>query len=86
MECDALGWQYIAGCLSDAHPFSYMIDLEAEWKRFDPDGNYVRRWLPVLAQLPTEYVHSPWAAPPEVLEEAGEWLMVVSSVWADKTV
>eukprot|EP00879_Flechtneria_rotunda_P003190 GHRR01003413.1.p1 GENE.GHRR01003413.1~~GHRR01003413.1.p1 ORF type:complete len:685 (+),score=262.21 GHRR01003413.1:1217-3271(+) len=71
LECDALGWQYVSGCLSDAHPFNYMIDMEEEWKRFDPNGNYVRRWLPVLSQLPTEYIHQPWKAPPEVLEEAG---------------
>jgi cryptochrome 1 len=71
LECDALGWQYVSGCLSDAHPFSYMVDLEQEWKRFDPDGHYVRRWLPVLSQLPTQYIHQPWKAPPEVLEEAG---------------
>lgn len=55
----------------DAHPFSYMVDMEQEWKRFDPDGHYVRRWLPVLSQLPTQYIHQPWKAPPEVLEEAG---------------
>lgn len=40
-------------------------------RRFDPDGQYVKRWLPVLSQLPAEYVHHPWRAPPEVLEEAG---------------
>lgn len=58
--------------LADAHPFSYMVDMELEWKRFDPQGHYVRRWLPVLSQLPNEYIHQPWKAPPEVLEEAGE--------------
>jgi hypothetical protein len=48
-----------------------MVDLDEEWKRFDPDGHYVRRWLPVLSQLPAQYMHQPWKAPPEVLEEAG---------------
>ena len=38
LECDALGWQYVAGCLRDAHPFSYMLNVEVESKRFDPDG------------------------------------------------
>jgi deoxyribodipyrimidine photolyase len=61
-------------CPTDAHPFNYMVDLEEEWKRFDPDGHYVRRWLPVLSQLPAQFIHQPWKAPPEVLEEAGgEW-------------
>lgn len=71
LECDALGWQYCAGCLEDAHPFSYFIDLKEESKRFDPDGNYVRRWLPVLARLPKQYIHAPWDAPPEILADAG---------------
>jgi deoxyribodipyrimidine photolyase len=71
LECDALGWQYVSGCLSDAHPFHYLLDLDKEWQRFDPDGHYVRRWLPVLSQLPAQYIHQPWAAPPEVLEAAG---------------
>lgn len=70
LECDALGWQYISGCMSDAKPFSYVPDLEVEAARFDPDGAYVRRWLPVLARLPLKYVHAPWKAPPEVLAEA----------------
>lgn len=71
LECDALGWQYCAGCLSDAHPLEYTVDLEAEAKKYDPKGNYVRRWLPVLARLPAQYIHSPWEAPPEVLADAG---------------
>jgi hypothetical protein len=71
LECDALGWQYVSGCLADAHPFHYLLDLDKEWQRFDPQGHYVRRWLPVLSQLPSQFIHRPWAAPPEVLEEAG---------------
>lgn len=71
LECDALGWQYCAGCLADAHPLDYMIDHSVESKRFDPDGQYVRRWLPVLARLPRQYIHQPWMAPVHVLEEAG---------------
>jgi hypothetical protein len=71
LECDALGWQYCAGCLSDAHPFEHVIDLESEAKRFDPKGNYVRRWIPVLARLPAKYIHSPWEAPADVLADAG---------------
>jgi len=71
LECDALGWQYCAGCLSDAHPFEHVMDLESEAKRFDPKGNYVRRWIPVLARLPAKYIHAPWEAPADVLADAG---------------
>ncbi len=60
-------------CAADAPDFSYMMDLDVESKRFDPDGNYVRRWLPVLARLPAKYIHAPWEAPEHVLDDAGGW-------------
>ncbi|KAL4431148.1 hypothetical protein ABPG75_006404 [Micractinium tetrahymenae] len=71
LECDALGWQYVSGCMADAHEFSSTIHHHTEARRFDPDGNYVRRWLPVLARLPAKYIHQPWTAPESVLEDAG---------------
>lgn len=37
----------------------------------DPDGGYIKRWVPELAQLPRKYLHQPWLAPPDVLEAAG---------------
>lgn len=54
-----------------------MIDLSTECKRFDPDGNYVRRWLPVLARLPAMYINAPWEAPEDVLDDAGAWMGLV---------
>jgi hypothetical protein len=43
-----------------------MLDTEAEAARFDPSGEYVRRWLPALSRLPSQYIHAPWKAPPQV--------------------
>ncbi|MEQ8195294.1 MAG: FAD-binding domain-containing protein, partial [Rhodospirillales bacterium] len=40
-------------------------------EKFDPDGAYVKRWIPELADMPKKYVHKPWRAPEDVLEEAG---------------
>lgn len=71
LECDTLGWQYCAGCLSDGHEFSMVMDLEKEVENYDPNGTYVRRWIPILARLPTKYVHCPWKAPRQVLDDAG---------------
>jgi len=71
VESDALGFQYVSGCLLDAHPFSFMHDLREEAKRYDPDGNYVRKWLPALARMPSKYIHCPHEAPPGILMDAG---------------
>lgn len=57
-----------------------MIDQPTEAQRFDPDGRYVRRWLPVLARLPAQWIHQPWLAPEHVLNDAGgqaAWVGVV---------
>lgn len=45
--------------------------LQFEGYKFDPKGEYVRRWLPELARLPTEWIHHPWDAPEPVLQAAG---------------
>lgn len=55
-------------CSTDAPAFDTMRDLEKEAKRFDPDGHFVRQWLPQLVRLPAQYIHQPWKAPPAVLQ------------------
>ena len=71
LECDALGWQFLSGCMIDAQPFSYIMDYEEECRKFDPDGKYVRKWLPLLSRVPAKYIHTPWKAPSHVLRSAG---------------
>lgn len=71
IEEDVLGWQYISGCLEDAHPFDFMYDLQQEASRFDSTGEFTRRWVPELKGLPTAYIHRPWEAPEPVLKGAG---------------
>lgn len=71
LESDALGWQYISGTLPDGREFDRIDNPQFEGYKFDPNGEYVRRWLPELARLPTEWIHHPWDAPESVLQAAG---------------
>ncbi len=65
------GWQWSAGCGCDAQPYFRVFNPISQGERFDPEGKYVRRWLPALAKLPHRYIHRPWTAPPQVLASAG---------------
>ena len=65
------GWQWVAGSGADAAPYFRIFHPIEQGRKFDPDGNYVRRWCPELARLPTEHLHAPFDAPPSVLEAAG---------------
>ncbi|XP_023524098.1 cryptochrome-1-like isoform X2 [Cucurbita pepo subsp. pepo] len=71
LESDALGWQYISGTLPDSREFDRIDNPQLEGYKFDPYGEYVRRWLPELSRLPTEWIHHPWNAPESVLQAAG---------------
>lgn len=57
------GWQWSAGCGCDAQPWFRIFNPVSQGLKFDPDGVYVKRWLPELAGLPTAFVHEPWKAP-----------------------
>jgi deoxyribodipyrimidine photo-lyase len=68
---NAAGWQWVAGSGADAAPYFRVFNPVTQGERFDPDGAYVRRWVPELAHLPAACIHAPWLAPPEVLATAG---------------
>jgi len=68
---NAAGWQWVAGSGADAAPFFRIFNPVLQGQRFDSDGAYVRRWLPVLKDLPDKYLHAPWTAPDDVLRNAG---------------
>jgi deoxyribodipyrimidine photo-lyase len=68
---NSAGWQWVAGCGADAAPFFRIFNPIIQGKKFDPDGAYVRRWVPELARLPDKYLHEPWSAPAAVLADAG---------------
>ncbi len=68
---NTLGWQWSAGCGADAAPYFRIFNPMLQGEKFDPDGAYVRRWVPELADLPDRHIHTPWAAPDAVLRKAG---------------
>lgn len=65
------GWQWVAGCGADAAPYFRVFNPVLQGEKFDPDGSYVRRWIPELAQLPAPLIHQPWTATPLELAGAG---------------
>jgi deoxyribodipyrimidine photo-lyase len=65
------GWQWTAGCGADAAPYFRIFNPVLQGERFDPEGRYVRRWVPELKDLPSKWVHKPWEAPETVLVDAG---------------
>ncbi|MEO6003750.1 MAG: deoxyribodipyrimidine photo-lyase [Opitutus sp.] len=71
LASNSLGWQWIAGCGADASPYFRVFAPVLQGTKFDPDGGYVRRWVPELARLPAEHIHAPWAAAASVLTAAG---------------
>lgn len=71
LASNTLGWQWSAGCGADAAPYFRIFNPVLQGGKFDPEGAYVRRWVPELARLPTEFVHRPWEAPPRELSAAG---------------
>ncbi len=68
---NAAGWQWVAGSGADAAPYFRVFNPTTQGKKFDPEGAYVRRWIPELAALPDRYIHEPAAAPAQVLADAG---------------
>lgn len=68
---NTLGWQWVAGCGADAAPYFRIFNPVKQGQRFDPDGAYVRHWVPELGRLPKLWIHNPWEAPADVLEGAG---------------
>jgi deoxyribodipyrimidine photo-lyase len=57
------GWQWVAGTGTDASPYYRVFNPTRQGQQFDPDGEYVRRWVPELRDVPARFVHEPWLAP-----------------------
>jgi deoxyribodipyrimidine photo-lyase len=64
------GWQWSAGSGMDAQPYFRVFNPLTQSEKFDPNGDYIRRFVPELASLPAPHVHAPFRAPKAVLEAA----------------
>jgi deoxyribodipyrimidine photo-lyase len=71
LASNTMGWQWTAGCGADAAPYFRIFNPMTQGARFDPDGLYIRRFVPELAALPDKYINAPWEAPSHVLAAAG---------------
>jgi deoxyribodipyrimidine photo-lyase len=65
------GWQWAASTGTDAQPYFRIFNPVLQGARYDPDGDYVKRWVPELSGLPRKWIHRPWEAPGPILESAG---------------
>ena len=68
---NAASWQWVAGSGADASPYFRIFNPFTQGEKFDPNGDYVRRWVPELAKMPKKYIHRPWEAPANILDYAG---------------
>jgi deoxyribodipyrimidine photo-lyase len=70
LASNAASWQWVAGCGADAAPYFRVFNPVLQGRKFDPDGAYVRRWVPELAAIPAPHIHAPWEAGPLALRAA----------------
>lgn len=62
LASNQLNWQWVAGSGTDAAPFFRIFNPVSQGRKFDPDGDYIRRWVPELAAVDTKWIHEPWEA------------------------
>ena len=71
LASNSASWQWVAGSGADAAPYFRIFNPVTQGQRFDPDGEYIRRYVPELSGLPNKYLFAPWEAPAGVLEQSG---------------
>lgn len=68
---NSASWQWVAGCGADASPYFRIFNPFTQGEKFDPEGHYVKTYVPELKKLPVKFIHQPWTASVETLSEAG---------------
>lgn len=67
---NSASWQWVAGCGADAAPYFRIFNPITQGHKFDPDGEYTKKYCPELKDLPTKYLFSPWEAPEDILKQS----------------
>ncbi len=70
LASNSASWQWVAGSGADAAPYFRIFNPVMQGSRFDPEGLYIKKFVPELKDLPIKYLYSPWDAPIEILETA----------------
>jgi deoxyribodipyrimidine photo-lyase len=70
LAVNAFSWQWVAGCGADAAPYFRIFNPITQGSKFDPDGDYIRKYVPEIADLPDKHLFTPWEAPDDVLHDA----------------
>ena len=64
-------WQWVAGCGADAAPYFRIFNPVTQGMKFDPEGDYIKKYIPELSRVPVRYIHAPWEAPSTILQQRG---------------
>jgi deoxyribodipyrimidine photo-lyase len=70
LASNSASWQWVAGCGADAAPFFRIFNPITQSEKFDKQGDYIRQYVPELADMPSKYIHAPWLAPADILAAA----------------
>ena len=71
LASNSASWQWVAGSGADAAPYFRIFNPITQGQKFDPDGTYIRRWVPEIASLPDRYLNAPWTCPELELRSLG---------------
>ncbi len=71
LASNSASWQWVAGSGADAAPYFRIFNPVTQSQKFDPDGVYIKKYIPELKNLPNKYLFSPWTAPIEILSAFG---------------
>ncbi|MEO1205769.1 MAG: deoxyribodipyrimidine photo-lyase [Pseudomonadota bacterium] len=71
LASNSASWQWVAGSGADASPYFRIFNPITQGQKFDPNGDYVRKWVPEIVGLPTKVLHAPFEADAETLKKAG---------------